>query len=177
MGVQSSYGLLRQSSGHQQNLVRKDPWISQNSYKLFWKSYGYHHNQHENQPGTFKSSYGLYWQFSGHQQNWYEKSSWHNHSSYRLFWQSYGYHHKRYENQLGTCTVLKDHFGNLQVTNKIGICCGNLMVTITADMKIGLEHSKFLWIMLAIVRSTTKIVMKEHVCTDLAMVMQTSFDQ
>merc|ERR1712174_128828 len=100
------------------------------------------HNQHENQPGTFNSSY-------------------------RLFWQSYGYHHKRYENQLGTCTVLMDHFGNLQVTYKIGICCGNLMVTITADMKIGLEHSKFLWIMLAIVRSPTRIVMKEHVCTDL----------
>merc|ERR1712003_551287 len=73
--------------------------------------------------------------------------------------------------------VLMDHFGNLQVTNKIGICCGNLMVTITADMKIGLEHSKFLWIMLAIVRSPTKTVMKEHVCTDLAMVMQTLFNQ
>merc|ERR1712207_138314 len=32
----------------------KDPGSSQNSYKLFWKSYGYHHNRCENQPGTFK---------------------------------------------------------------------------------------------------------------------------
>merc|ERR1711933_621159 len=35
-------------------LVRKDAWNSQNSYKLFWKSCGYHHNRYENQPGTFK---------------------------------------------------------------------------------------------------------------------------
>merc|ERR1719343_149452 len=33
----------------------KRPWgSSQNPYKLFWKSYGYHHNRYENQPGTFK---------------------------------------------------------------------------------------------------------------------------
>merc|ERR1712151_699874 len=36
------------------NLVRKDPGSSQSSYKLFWKSYGYHHNRYENQPGTFE---------------------------------------------------------------------------------------------------------------------------
>merc|ERR1719145_202127 len=36
-------------------LVRKDPGSSQNSYKLFWKSYGYHHNRYENQPGTLKA--------------------------------------------------------------------------------------------------------------------------
>merc|ERR1711933_361249 len=28
--------------------------MGQSSYKLFWKSYGCHHNRHENQPGTFK---------------------------------------------------------------------------------------------------------------------------
>merc|ERR1719343_1988371 len=32
----------------------KRPWGNQNSYKLFWKSCGYHHNRYENQPGTFK---------------------------------------------------------------------------------------------------------------------------
>merc|ERR1712174_151012 len=90
------------------------------------------HNQHENQPGTFNSSY-------------------------RLFWQSYGYHHKRYENQLGTCTVLMDHFGNLQVTNKIGIYCGNLMVTITTNTKISLEHSKVLMDYIGNLQVTSKI--------------------
>merc|ERR1719445_2291084 len=34
--------------------VRKDAGSSQSSYKLFWKSYGYHHNRYENQPGTSK---------------------------------------------------------------------------------------------------------------------------
>merc|ERR1711933_451627 len=76
-------------------LVRKDAWNSQNSYKLFWKSCGYHHNRYENQPGTFK--------------------------------------------------VLMDYIGNL-------------MVTITNDLKISLGHVQFLWIILAIFRSPTKSV-------------------
>merc|ERR1711897_2777 len=40
--------------------VRKDPGSSQNSYKLFWKSCGYHHNRYENQPGTFKILMGYF---------------------------------------------------------------------------------------------------------------------
>merc|ERR1719343_1518990 len=65
--------------------VRKDPGSSQNSYKLFWKSYGYHHNRCENQPGTFKAVMDSFGKSPGHQQNW------HSQNSYRLFWQSYGW--------------------------------------------------------------------------------------
>merc|ERR1719343_975375 len=34
--------------------IRKDLWSCRNSYRLFWKSYGYHHNRYENQPRTFE---------------------------------------------------------------------------------------------------------------------------
>merc|ERR1711933_716471 len=34
--------------------TRKDLWSCHNSYRLFWKSYGYHHTRYENQPGTYK---------------------------------------------------------------------------------------------------------------------------
>merc|ERR1712003_401747 len=117
---------------------------------------------------------GLRWQSCGYQQNRHEKDPRSCHSSYRLFWKPYGYHHNQYENQPGTYTVLMDYFGNLQVTssghqqnwykktpgaakNRISYF-GNLMVTITTDAKISLEHSKFLWITLAILRSPAKLV-------------------
>merc|ERR1711933_541421 len=123
--------------------TRKDLWSCHNSYRLFWKSYGYHHNRYENQPGTFKvhmdyfgnlqvtsqigtkrcldppKLVGLFWQSCGHQQNWYEKT-------------------------LGAAKIRISYFGNLRVT-------------ITTDMEIGLEHSMFLWIILAIFRSPAKL--------------------
>merc|ERR1711933_631660 len=49
-----------------------------------------------------------------------------------LFWQSCGHQQNRHEKTLGVATVLTGYFGNL-------------MATITTDMKISLEHSKFLW--------------------------------
>merc|ERR1711897_121092 len=112
-------------------------------------------------------------------------------SSYvSLFWQSSGYQQNRYERTLGAAKIL------------IGYC-GNLMVTITTDMKISLAHSKFLWIMLAIFRlpakltfGTTKALIgyfgnlmvggttdvkislrQTAKCTELALVVQTLFDQ
>merc|ERR1712151_1347980 len=104
--------------------IRKDLWSCHNSYRLFWKSYGYHHNRYENQPGTFKvlMDYigNLQVTSSGHQQNWYEKT-------------------------LGATKIRISYFGNL-------------MATITTDAKISLEHSKFLWIILAILRSPAKLV-------------------
>ena len=81
------------------------------------------------------------------------------------------------------------------------------MVTITTDTKISLEHSKFLWIILAIFRSPAKLVRKKTPgtttvligyignlmvggttdmktslqqtarCTEIASVVQTLFDQ
>merc|ERR1711933_612822 len=113
------------------------------SYRLFWKSYGYHHNRYEHQPGTHKvlmdyfgnlqvtseigtkrcleqpTFAGLCWQSCGHQYNWYEKT-------------------------LGAAKIRISYFGNLMVT--------------TTDTKISLEHLKFLWIILAIFRSPAKLV-------------------
>merc|ERR1711933_666409 len=48
-----------------------------------------------------------------------------------LFWQSCGRQQNRYEKTFGVATVLIGYFGNL-------------MAIITTDMKISLEHSKFL---------------------------------
>merc|ERR1711897_7625 len=71
------------------------------------------------------------------------------------------------------CQSSLDYSGNLAVTNKTGMkrpwelpkfrisYFGNLMVTITTDTKISLEHSKFLWIILAIFRSPAKLVRKK----------------
>merc|ERR1711897_17487 len=124
--------------------ICKDHRSCHSSFRLFWKSYGYHHNRYENPPGTFKvlmyyfgnlqviskigtkrcleqpKLVGLFWQSCGHQQNWYEKT-------------------------LGAAKIRIRYFGNL-------------MVTITTVTKISLEHSKFLWIILAIFRSPAKLV-------------------
>merc|ERR1719343_945789 len=63
-----------------------------------------------------------------------------------------------------------DYSGNLAVTNKTGMkrpweqpkfrisYFGNLVVTSPTDTKISLEHSKFLWLILAIFRSPAKLV-------------------
>merc|ERR1711933_578704 len=83
-------------------LVRKDAWNSQSSCKLFWKSYGHHHNRHENQPGMYKVLMDYIGNLQVTSKIGTEKNSWHNHSSYRLFWQSYGWRHNRYENKLET---------------------------------------------------------------------------
>merc|ERR1711933_40593 len=83
-------------------LVRKDAWNSQNSYKLFWKSCGYHHNRYENQPGTFNVLMAYIGNLQATSKIGTEKNSWHNQNSYRLFWQSYGWRHNRYENKLAT---------------------------------------------------------------------------
>merc|ERR1711933_687123 len=114
------------------------------SYRLFWKSYGYHHNRYEHQPGTHKvlmayfgnlqvtseigtkrcleqpTFAGLCWQSCDHQYNWYEKTLGAAKIRISYFGKSYGNHHNRYENQPGTFEVLMDYIGNLQVTSKIG---------------------------------------------------------
>merc|ERR1711897_100926 len=106
--------------------ICKDHRSCHSSYRLSWKSYGYHHNRYENQPGTLKvlmdtfgnlqvtskigtkrcleqpKLVGLFRQSCGHQQNWYEKDPGNSQSSYKLFWKSYGYQHNRYENKLAT---------------------------------------------------------------------------
>merc|ERR1711933_92931 len=64
------------------------------------------------------------------------------------FWQSCGHQQNQYEKTFGVATVLIGYFGNL-------------MATITTDMNISLEHSKFLWITSAISRSTAKLVRKD----------------
>merc|ERR1711933_34747 len=63
------------------------------------------------------------------------------------FWQSCGHQQTWYEKTLGAAKIRISYFGNL-------------MVTITTDTKIGLEHSKFLWIILAIFRLPAKLVRK-----------------
>merc|ERR1711897_82566 len=65
-----------------------------------------------------------------------------------LFWQSCGYQQNWYEKTLGAAKIRISYFGNL-------------MVTITTATKISLEHSKFLWIILAIFRSPAKLVRKK----------------
>merc|ERR1719343_618799 len=82
--------------------VRKDPGSSQSSYKLFWKSYGYHHNRYENQPGTLKALVDYIGNLQVTSKIGKEKNSWHNQNCYRLLWQSYGWRHNRYENKLAT---------------------------------------------------------------------------
>merc|ERR1711933_174694 len=57
--------------------------------------------------------------------------------------------HNWYEKTLGAAKVRISYFGNL-------------MVTITTDTKIGLEHSQFLWIILAIFRLPAKLVRKKN---------------
>merc|ERR1712207_41160 len=69
----------------------------------------------------------------------YGNSSETHHTYSRRFMQNW------YEKTLGAAKVLTGY-------------SGNLMVTITTDMKISLEHAKFLWITLTILRSPTKSV-------------------
>merc|ERR1712207_2601 len=119
----------------------------------------------------------------------------------------------RCENQPGTFKVLMDSIGNLQVTSKIGTrkthgtttvligYIGNLMVGGTTDMKISLEYSKLLWIILENLQVTSKIgttkiligyfdnpmvggttdtktsLQQTARCTEIASVVQTLFDQ
>merc|ERR1711897_52779 len=64
------------------------------------------------------------------------------------FWQSCGHQQNQYEKTFGVATVLTGYFGNL-------------MATITTDMNISLERSKFLWIISAIFRSPAKLVRKD----------------
>merc|ERR1711933_498132 len=65
-----------------------------------------------------------------------------------LFRQSCGHQQNWYEKPLGSAKIRISYLGNL-------------MVTITTNTKISLEHSKFLWITLAIFRSPAKLVRKK----------------
>merc|ERR1712176_1549116 len=64
------------------------------------------------------------------------------------FWQSCGHQQNQYDKTFGVATVLIGYFGNL-------------MATITTDMNISLEHSKFSWTTSAIPRSPAKLVRKD----------------
>merc|ERR1711933_383852 len=81
------------------------------------------------------SSYGLLRHSSGYQQNGMNANMLGKKPKLvGLSWQSCGYQQNRHEKTFGAATVLIGYFGNL-------------MAAITTDMKINLEHAKFLWIM------------------------------